>query len=96
MVNILISLRKIVNEWSKVTTREAESTVFVISAQWRAFSTQFWLTLLQESLTHSRGLLEDLRYYYYYYYITVFAILCYYTNNYINWNSIWTPCTGLQ
>ncbi len=27
----------------------------VISAQWRAFSTQFRLFLVQESLTHSRG-----------------------------------------
>ncbi len=41
-----------------------------MSAQWRAFSTQFCLTLVQQSLTHSRGgglirgeggLLEDLR-----------------------------------
>ncbi len=32
-----------------------EIIVFVISTQWRAFSTQFGLTLLQERQTHSRG-----------------------------------------
>ncbi len=36
-------------------TRQVEIIVIVISTQWRAFSTQFCLTLLQESLTHSRG-----------------------------------------
>ncbi len=32
-----------------------EIIIFVISAQWRAFSTQFCLILVQEWLTHSRG-----------------------------------------
>ncbi len=36
-------------------TREVEIIIFVINAQWRAFSTQFCLTLVQQSLTHSRG-----------------------------------------
>ncbi len=37
--------------------REVEIVAFVICTltQWRAFSTQFCLTLLQESLTHLRG-----------------------------------------
>ncbi len=35
--------------------KKIEIIVFVISTQWRAFSTPFCLTLLQESLTHSRG-----------------------------------------
>ncbi len=36
-------------------TRVVEIIVFVISTQWRAFSTQFCLTLVQESLTYSGG-----------------------------------------
>ncbi len=45
-------------------TTEVKIIVFVISTQWRAFSTQDFFTFVQESLTHSRGggLLEDLRY----------------------------------
>ncbi len=35
--------------------REVEIVEFVISAQWRAFSTQLCLTLVQESLTRSWG-----------------------------------------
>ncbi len=39
-------------------TREVlEIIVFAISTQWRAFSTQFCLALLQQPLTHSRGAL---------------------------------------
>ncbi len=34
---------------------EVEIIIFAISAQWRAFSTQLCLTLVQESLTRLRG-----------------------------------------
>ncbi len=36
-------------------TREVEVIIFEISAQWRAFSTPFCLTLVQQSLTHLSG-----------------------------------------
>ncbi len=37
------------NEW------EVKIILFVISTQWRAFSTQCCVTFVQESLTRSRG-----------------------------------------
>ncbi len=36
-------------------TRDVEIIVFVISAHWRSFSTQFCSTVVHESLTHFRG-----------------------------------------
>ncbi len=35
--------------------KEAEIIVFAIGTRWRTLSTQFWLTLLHQSLIHFRG-----------------------------------------
>ncbi len=56
----------------------------MISIQWRAFSTQLSLTLVQESLTHSREgglsedsrLLEDLQYTYNVYLLALLSLCC--------------------